>query len=358
MHSSVLNAAKAKTQPIDKNLEPRARKHLDNLTKPPGSLGRLEDLATQLYCLQGGHGPTVSPARLFVCAGDHGVTAQGVSAFPQEVTRQMVLNFLAGGAGVNVMARTADIEVTVVNAGCLGGGFDTQAENFIDTPAAQGTADFTQAPAMSAETCEAALQLGWDLAQEAADEGIRCLLTGDMGIGNTTPSAALYCALLNLDAKAVVGPGTGLDDAGIAHKVQVVEAGLTRHKDIVASGDAFRILAALGGLEIACLAGLILGARSRKIATIVDGYISGAAYAAAFKMLPLVAEGCVMSHASAEPGHALVMEALEAKPLLDLGMRLGEGTGAVLAHNVLRQACACFNEMASFAEAGVSEKEG
>lgn len=357
MQSKVLHAAKAESQPIDATLEPIARKHLDNLTKPPGSLGRLEDLATQVSCLQGGGSPTVTPARLFVCAADHGVTAQGISAFPQEVTRQMVLNFLAGGAAVSVMARTAGIAVTVVNAGCLGGSFDKDAENFVDTPAAQGTADFTQGPAMSPETCEAALQLGWDLARKAADDGVRCLLTGDMGIGNTTPSAALYCALLGLEAKAVVGPGTGLDGAGIARKAKVVEAGLERHKDVIASGDAFDILAALGGLEIACLAGLILGARSRNIVTIVDGYISGAAYAAAYKMLPLVAEGCVLSHASAEPGHALIMKTLGVKPLLDLGMRLGEGTGAVLAHNVLRQACACFNEMASFADAGVSEKD-
>jgi len=343
--------------PVDRALAATGQAHLDNLTKPQGSLGRLEELALQLYLVQGGAKPQADPCRVYTVAGDHGVVAEGVSLFPQEVTRQMVANFVTGGAGINVLARTVGAELFVVDAGCLGGGFDAH-PNLIQGKVAPGTANLAVGPAMTREQCVAALLLGVDLADRAQAAGVRVLGTGDMGIGNTTPSTALYCAYLGLDPADMTGPGTGLDKNGVDRKAGVIRRGLAANASAVRSASgpngALAILAALGGLEIACLAGLILGGAKNRQLVCVDGFISTAACVAAWKLAPATADYTVLAHASAEPGHSLALKKMGKAPLLDLGLRLGEGTGAAIAMFLLRSAAAIYNDMASFASAGVS----
>ena len=352
MNASV-RAVLAAISPVDRALAAPGQAHLDNLTKPQGSLGRLEELALQLYMVQGGGKPQADPCRVYTVAGDHGVAVEGVSPFPQEVTRQMVANFVHGGAGINVLARTAGAELFVVDAGCLGGTFDEH-PSLIQGKVAPGTANLAVGPAMSITQCEQALLLGVDLADRAQAAGVRVLGTGDMGIGNTTPSTALYCAYLGLDPAPMTGPGAGLDAAGVCRKVAVIKRGLAANAAAIASGDPLAILAALGGYEIACLAGLILGAAKNRQMVCVDGFISTAACVAAWKLAPASADYTIFAHASAEPGHKLAVEKMGKVPLLHLGLRLGEGTGAALAMFLLRSAAAMFNEMASFASAGIS----
>lgn len=342
--------------PVDQALFPVATAHLDSLTKPRGSLGRLEELAARLYAIGGGTAPAVDPARIYVCAGDHGVAAEGVSLFPQEVTRQMVANFLAGGAGINILGDTAGVDIRVVDAGCLGDPFPAH-PRFAGSRVASGTANLAAGPAMSRATCTQALLLGASLAAEAAAEGIKALGTGDMGIANTTPSTALFCAYLGLAPEAITGPGTGLDAGGVRRKAEIVGRALKLHCEVVSSGDPVAVLAALGGLEIACLAGLVLGAAANKLPIAVDGFISTAAYTAARAIAPAVADYAFLSHASAEPGYQAIMAAMGQKPLLDLGLRLGEGTGAALALFLLRASANIYNNMATFAAAGVSDSK-
>lgn len=346
----------AAIRPVDPDRYVVAQAHLDNLTKPRGSLGRLEELARRLFAMGGDRPLAVDPARIYVCAGDHGVAAEGVSLYPQEVTRQMVANFLAGGAGINVLAKTAGVELRVVDAGCLGAPFPPH-PLFAGTRVASGTANLAREPAMTREVCVRALLLGVSLAEKAASEGIRALGTGDMGIANTTPSTALFCAFLGLDPETVTGPGTGLSLEGVRRKAAVVRRALATHAAVVASGDALAILAALGGLEIACLAGLILGAAVNRLPIAVDGFISTAAYVSARALAPAVADYAVLSHASAEPGYQAIMSALGETPILDLGLRLGEGTGAALALVLMRAGANIYKEMATFAAAGVSDTE-
>ncbi len=360
-HITTHREAAAAVKPLDQRLLEQARRRLDNLTKPRGSLGRLEELAAQLYALQEGRDPlSCDPARVYTIAGDHGVAAPeaeggaGVSAFPQAVTRQMVFNFLAGGAGVNAIAGSVGADLLVVDAGCLGEPFPEH-PRLLQRRVASGTANFLHDPAMSLAQCETALDMGVGLASAAAAEGFATLCTGDMGIGNTTPSTALYCALLQLSPGETTGPGAGLDSAGVARKVKTLEQALTRHADVVASRDPLAILAALGGYEIAALTGLILGGAAHGLLVVVDGFIATAAFTVAHAMAPAVAERCVLAHASAEPGHAKAVDVLGVRPLLHLDMRLGEGSGAALAVPLLRAAIAIFQEMATFEDAGVSE---
>ncbi len=350
---AVLAAAIDTIRPVDRSLAASGQAHLDNLTKPQGSLGRLEELALQLYLVQGGKPPQADPCRVYTVAGDHGVVEEGVSLFPQEVTRQMVANFVNGGAGINVLARTAGAELFVVDAGCLGGGFDEHPQ-LIQGKVAPGTANFTKGPAMTREQCVQALLLGVDLADRALADGVCVLGTGDMGIGNTTPSTALYCAYLGLDPADMTGPGAGLDKQGVGRKTEVIRRALSVNAAVVATGDALDILAALGGYEIACLAGLILGGAKNRQLVCVDGFISTAACVAAWKLCPATADYTLLAHASAEPGHKFAVEKMGKAPLLHLGLRLGEGTGAAVAMYLLRSAAAIYNEMASFASAGVS----
>jgi nicotinate-nucleotide--dimethylbenzimidazole phosphoribosyltransferase len=351
-----LAAVRAAIRPVDPALFSVAKAHLDNLTKPRGSLGRLEELAWRLFAIRGGKTPAVDPARIYVCAGDHGVAAEGVSLYPQEVTRQMLRNFLAGGAGINVLARTTGVQLRVVDAGCLGDPFPPHPA-FVGSRVASGTGNIAVEPAMSRIVCEKALLLGVSLAQQAASDGIQALGTGDMGIANTTPSTALFCAFLGLDPTTVTGPGTGLSAEGVRRKAEVVSKALHRHCEVVSSGDALGILAALGGLEIACLAGLVLGAAVCRLPIAVDGFISTAAYVSARALVPAVADYAILSHASAEPGYQAITTALGETPLLDLGLRLGEGTGAALALSLMRAGANVYTEMATFAAAGVNGTE-
>ena len=349
---SRLNAAIAAVRTADESLRAPGQAHLDNRTKPRGSLGRLEDIALRMHMARR-EAPRADPMRIYTVAGDHGVVAEGVSLFPQEVTRQMVLNFLNGGAGINALCAATNIQLKVVDAGSCGGGYPEHAD-LIQRKVAPGTANFAHGPAMSEEQCLAALCLGLDLAEECAKDGIRAVGTGDMGIGNTTPSTALYCAFLGFSAAQVTGPGTGLDAAAMARKAEVIDRALKVNAEALGKGP-LAVLAALGGYEIATLAGLILGCAAKGITVAVDGFISTAAYVAARELCPAVADHAFLSHASAEPGHRLICEKLGERPLFDLGMRLGEGTGAAIALHVIRCACAMWNDMASFAEAGVSE---
>lgn len=349
---SLLSTAMERIRPLEKSYFTAAQAHLDTQTKPRGSLGVLETVACRLVAIAQGEKPAVDPARIYTCAGDHGVAAQGVSLFPQEVTRQMVENFVRGGAAINVLTRTAGVDLKAVDAGCVGGPFPEH-PSLIQCKVAPGTADFIQAPAMSRQQCLQALDNGADLARQAANEGIRTLGTGEMGIANTTPATALFCAYMHLEPAKITGPGTGLAAQDVRHKIGVIEKALARHADVIAAKDPIDILAALGGFEIATLAGMILGGASLGLAVVVDGFISTSAYVAARAICPTVEDYVFLSHASAEPGFQAVMDQLNATPLLDLGLRLGEGTGAAMAIFILRSAANIYNEMATFEQAGV-----
>ncbi|WP_320170966.1 nicotinate-nucleotide--dimethylbenzimidazole phosphoribosyltransferase [Maridesulfovibrio sp.] len=340
-------------QEADSELEVAARAHLDNLTKPLGSLGRLEDLAVKMFVASGGCAPQADPARIYTIAGDHGVNAENVSFFPQEVTRQMVENFLAGGAGINVLAQTAGVDLVVVDAGCIGGDFPEHPQ-LIQRRIGCGTGNIAKGPAMNEEDCLRAVFMGIGLADEAYEQGIKTLGTGEMGVSNTTPSTALYCAYFGLDPADITGPGGGIDAAGVIRKTGVVRSALQANSEAVGGGDPLSILAALGGYEIAALAGLILGGAANRQIVCIDGFISTAAYAAASLICPAVGGYCVLSHASAEPGYAKVVEALGRRPLLHLGLRLGEGSGAALSVFMLRAAANIYNQMATFSDAGVA----
>ena len=329
-------------------------KHIDVLTKPKGSLGRLEDVAARLFAIRDGRTPlAVDPARIVTVAADHGVVEEGVSASPAIVTRQQVNNFLGGGAGISVLTRTNGIDHQVVDAGVAGEDFPEH-PRLVRRKIASGTANMSRGPAMTIEECLAALDVGISLAEEADAAGFRCLGTGEMGIGNTTPSTALFAALYGLDPVSIVGPGAGLLPEGILHKAGVIKKSLDVNADAVKSKDPVRLLAALGGLEIAVLTGLVLGSAAVRLPVVIDGFISTAACAMALKMAPQARDYCFFSHASAEPGHAAIMAELGERPLVDLGFRLGEGTGAVFGMLILRNAAAMYNDMATFTNAGIS----
>ncbi|MCX8953136.1 nicotinate-nucleotide--dimethylbenzimidazole phosphoribosyltransferase [Ruegeria sp. NA] len=300
------------------------------LTKPPGALGRLEDLAVWYAGWRGDARPQVRAPQVIVFAGNHGVTAQGVSAFPPEVTVQMVMNFEHGGAAINQLARAA------------GAKMDVHALD-LDKP----TADFTQTPAMTEDELLAALRTGW----LAVDPQSDLLVVGEMGIGNTTPAAAIACALFGGDASDWTGRGTGVDDAGLANKTRVVAEGVAKH----ASDDGLDILRCLGGREIAAMAGAIAAARVLRIPVILDGFICSAAAACLWKLSDGALDHAVAGHQSAEAAHGAVLAKLGKEPLLSLGLRLGEGSGGALAINILKSAVACHSGMATFAEAGVSD---
>ena len=344
-------------EPVDLSLRAQAHAHLDSLAKPQGSLGRLEDLAVRLFCIQGGAVPLrVDPAIMFTVAGDHGVAAEGVSLYPQSVTRLMVRNFLDGGAAINILCQVASAELFVVDAGCVGGPFEAHPQ-LINMRLGNGTANIAAGPAMSREDCARAVLAGAGIAAKASGMGYRCIGIGEMGIANSTVAAALCCAYFELPPEEMVGPGAGTPPAGLEHKIQMVRRSLESNKSAVASRDPLAILAALGGFEIAVMAGIILGASRRRLPVVVDGFIATSALAAADHMCPVAAGYCMLSHASAEPGHAKIVQLLRTPPpLLDLGMRLGEGTGSALAIVLLRAAAAIYNDMTTLEEAGISGK--
>lgn len=338
--------------PVDPNAMSEARKRQERLTKPAGSLGELEELSIRLAGLAGVcPPPLISPAALAIFAGDHGVHAQGVTPWPQAVTTQMVANFLAGGAAVNAFARQAGVEVTVVDVGVAA---DLEpAPGLINAKVLPGTHDMTVEPAMSVENAVAALETGITVANQLIDSGFRVLLTGDMGIANTTASAALIAAFTEREPGVVTGYGTGIDAATHARKIEVIKAALALHQPSPA--QPLEALAAVGGLEHAALAGYILGAASRRVPVILDGVIAAAAALVAQALAPDSRDAMVAGHRSVEPGATVALAKLDLAPLLELGMRLGEGTGAVLAYPIVASAVRVLHEMATFDSAGVSE---
>ncbi|MBE0475743.1 MAG: nicotinate-nucleotide--dimethylbenzimidazole phosphoribosyltransferase [Coriobacteriia bacterium] len=345
----MLAEACAAVRPADTGVEESAWARLDSLTKPPRSLGRLEELAARLSAITGSVPPVLGEKAVLVAAADHGVVARGVAAYPQEVTRQMTANFAAGGAAINAIARSVGARLVVADVGVRAGDVP---EGVRDLRVAAGTRDMTAGPAMSGDEALAAICAGIGLARELVDDGVGVLGLGEMGIGNTTAAAALVAAFAGAGPEHVAGPGTGLDAEGVARKAAVVRAALERNG---ADGrDPLATLAGVGGLEIATLAGAAIGAAGRGCVTVADGFVSTAAVVAAAAMCPALRERVVASHLSPEPGHAVALRWLALEPLLDLRMRLGEGTGAALAMPAIEAAAAVLRDMASFEEAGVS----
>lgn len=340
--------------PIDENARQLARQRQDRLTKPAGSLGRLEQLSVDLAGMTGQLNPPLEHRVVFTLAADHGVAGEGVSAYPREVTAQMVLNFLAGGAAVNVLARLNGARVVVADLGV-----DADLPNhpqLRSLKVRRGTASITQGPAMSIEEAQQAIDSGRRLVLDEIEHGLDVALTGDMGIGNTTASAALICALTRLDPKEVVGRGTGVDDTGLERKRDAVSKALDVNAERIALGP-IEALAAVGGLEIAGLVGVILEAASQRRPVLIDGFISGAAALTAARIAPGSIGYMISSHRSQELGHAAALQQLGLKPLIDLDLRLGEGTGALLALPLLDAAVRILNDMATFDEAGVSDRQ-
>jgi nicotinate-nucleotide--dimethylbenzimidazole phosphoribosyltransferase len=339
-------------QPTDRRLLAQAQARLDRLTKPIGSLGRLEELAALYVMITGEMKPKVPRGTVFTFAADHGVTAEGVSAYPSAVTPQMVLNFLRGGAGVNVLARHVGIEVRVVDIGVA---FDFEGiSGLIHKKVMPGTKNMLVESAMSPAQAEQALQVGIDLATEAGRQGIGLIGTGEMGIGNTTASSAIAAVMTCRPVSEVTGRGTGIDDASHAHKIDVIQRTLDLHR--LDSTNAMEVLVKVGGLEIGGLAGLMLGAAEARIPVVLDGFIAGAAALIAVGLQPHCKDYLIASHRSVEQGHQAILDHLGLKPLFDLDLRLGEGTGACLGMSLVFSAIKIFTEMATFDEAGVSER--
>jgi nicotinate-nucleotide--dimethylbenzimidazole phosphoribosyltransferase len=328
-----------------------AQRHLDSLTKPPGSLGRLEELARRMAVLRAG-APRVERPVIFTFAADHGVVAEGVSAYPQVVTAQMVENFLRGGAAVNVLARQAGARVVVADFGVATPIGPSPA--LVSCPIAAGTANMAVGPAMRREQAVAAIETGAWLALEALDAGADLLGTGEMGIGNTTAASAITAAITGQAPERVTGRGTGVDDASLARKIQIVTRALMVNAPD--PRDGLGVLAAVGGFEIAGLVGVILAGAARRVPVVLDGFISGAAGLVAVTLVPAARHALFASHRSVEPGHAAVLAHLGLEPYLDLDMRLGEGTGAALFIHLARAAALIWSEMATFKSAGVSGK--
>jgi nicotinate-nucleotide--dimethylbenzimidazole phosphoribosyltransferase len=337
---------------IDITAQAATRARHATLTKPPGSLGRLEDLGIQLAGISGKLRPSLTRKTAFVIAANHGVAAEGVSAYPAKVTIQMIRNFLRGGAAINVLAKQAGARVSVVDVGVAE---DLEPQpGLIIRKIAYGTRNLAKEPAMTRQQAEAAIQVGLELAHDESTRGVDLIATGEMGIGNTTPAAAIIATLTGVPVARVTGRGTGVDTPTLARKVILLEHALDFHRPD--PRDPLDVLSKVGGLEIGALTGLILGAASRRVPVVLDGFIASAAALLAAALLPEVLPFLLAGHQSAEPGHAVALTHLHLSPLLDLGLRLGEGTGAVLAFHVLEAAARVLDEMATFEEAGISAK--
>jgi len=368
--------------PVRTDLDDAIRLAIDAKTKPPGSLGRIEALAARIGRIQDTPTPRLRRCRLTIFAGDHGVASEGVSAYPQAVTRQMVANFLAGGAAANVFAQANGVEIAVVDAGVAGDPLD--APGLVSRRIAPGTHNFAVEPAMTREQCDDALRAGFELgagasARIAAETGdgvigeagahtgdgdgnaagrgakVDAAAFGEMGIANTSSATLIAHKLTGAPLDALTGRGTGLDDDGLARKVRILARAAGRTANRLEPGDALR---EYGGFEIAMMAGAMIGAARARAVVIVDGFIASTAALAAVHLAPALGDYLVFAHRSAEPGHEMVLDALDANPLLDLGMRLGEGTGAILAWPIVRSAAAMLSDMASFESAGVSGPDG
>jgi nicotinate-nucleotide--dimethylbenzimidazole phosphoribosyltransferase len=361
----LIAATCARIVDVDRAAAARTQTALDNKTKPRRSLGRLEDVACAVAAIRGG-APSVGAKAIVVMAADHGVAVEGTSAYPQEVTAQMLLNFARGGAAINVLARHAGARVVVVDMGTRGPA--PSSPEIRAARVADGTRNFTRGPAMSREEAERAVAAGIAVAAELTDGGVTLLGIGDMGIGNTTASSALTCAFTGAPPEEVTGRGTGIDDAGYARKLDAVRRGLAvNHLDGGADArldghdprardrDPIATLAAVGGFEIGGLAGVVLGAAAARVPVVMDGFISSVAALVAARVAPRAADYLLPSHRSVEVGHRLVLQALGKRPLFDLDMRLGEGTGAALAMQLVDASLRILDEMATFASAGVSD---
>lgn len=343
----------AKIQGLDEPAMVAARARQDTLTKPPGSLGRLEELSVQLAGITGKELPTIQDKVIITMAGDHGVVAEGVSAFPQEVTPQMVLNFLHGGAAINVLARHVGARITIVDMGVA---VDMEPHpSLVVKKVARGTANMTKGPAMTRAQAEAAILAGVEVVEAEIAKGLDIVGTGDMGIGNTTPSAAIAAALTGVEPAKLAGRGTGVDDEGLKRKIDAIERALAVNQPD--PKDGLDVLAKVGGFEIGGLAGVILGAAAARKPVMVDGFISTAAAMIAVTVAPAVRPYLISAHRSQEYGHGQMVEWLGLKPLVDLDFRLGEGTGAALGISFAEASCKILAEMATFAEAGVSDKD-
>jgi nicotinate-nucleotide--dimethylbenzimidazole phosphoribosyltransferase len=349
MNSPRLNATLELIRDLsDDNLVRQVEEHWASRTKPRHSLGKLESLLLHFSLIQGVPIPRLERKAMFVFCADHGVTQEGVSAFPSEVTAQMVANFLKGGAAINVLCRQFGIEPVIVDMGVRG---EAQ-PGAVNLKIAEGTCNFAKGPAMSREQAIEALETGIELAGEAARQydvaGI-----GEMGIGNTTSAAAIFSACSGLDPEETAGPGTGLDPAGLAHKRMVIRAALQLHRSAT---DPISILAAFGGFEIGAMAGFLLGAAAMRLPVVVDGFIASSAALIAKSLAPAALDAAIFSHCSAEPGHAAMLDFLGVSPYLNLGLRLGEGTGAALCINLLESSVRLYREMATFDSAAVSRE--
>ncbi len=344
-------------EPVDVNYYSKAQERLDNLTKPKESLGRLEELARQIVAISKNLKPTIKRKVIFTMAGDHGVCEEGVSAYPQEVTPQMVYNFLRGGAGINVLARHVGAEVIVVDIG-VKENIEyriSNIKNFKDKKVNFGTKNFAKEPAMTKEEAYKSLIGGIEAFQEThLEEKIDIVGVGDMGIGNTTPSSAIVAAITGEDVELVTGRGTGIDEATFTRKIEVIKKALSLHSPN--PEDPIDVLSKVGGFEIGGIAGAILAAASKNIPVVIDGFIASCGALVAFKMCPKVMDYLIAAHQSVEAGHMAILKYINLRPLLNLDMRLGEGTGAALGISIVEAAVKIFNEMATFSEAGVSEE--
>jgi nicotinate-nucleotide--dimethylbenzimidazole phosphoribosyltransferase len=337
-------------QPLDAAAMAAAQSRQNQLTKPPGSLGRLEALSVQLAGITAQSTPSVDRKAVIVLAGDHGIVAEGVSAYPSEVTAQMVLNFLRGGAAINVLARQAGARVIVADVGVAGDLPDHPA--LLRRKIAPGTANSARGPAMSREQAARAVETGVEIVTAELARGLDLVATGEMGIGNTTPASAITAVYTGLPVAQVTGRGTGVDDAGLARKIAILEHALELHRPD--PSDPIGVLAAVGGFEIGAIAGVCLGAAAHRLPVVVDGFISAAGALIAAALCPAVKPYLIASHLSVERGHAPLWETLGLRPLLEMDLRLGEGTGAVLAMHLVEAACRILSGMATFADAGVS----
>jgi nicotinate-nucleotide--dimethylbenzimidazole phosphoribosyltransferase len=342
--------ASKQIQPLEKSWLDRAKIRVDSLTKPRGSLGFLEKIAERVVAIRQEEIPVLEKKEVFVFVGDHGVVSEGVSAYPQGVTAAMVKNFLHGGAAINVLARCVGAQVSVIDIG--------MAEDLQDAPGLiqrkirKGTGNIAKEPAMTVEQAQKAMNVGVEMAEEAYARGVSMIATGDMGIGNTTPSSALFSALLPADVAGVTGKGTGLDEEGVKHKVRVIETALKANR--ISLGEPLATLGAVGGLEIAGICGLCLGGAARRMIVVVDGFISTAGALAAMRLNPVVTDYLFFSHQSSEAGHQTFFQKEGIRPILHLDLRLGEGTGAALVMHLIEDAVRIYNEMATFEEMGIA----
>ena len=348
----MLNEALSKVKPVNPQWYEVAQKRLDNLTKPLGSLGRLEEFARRLVAIFEDTMPSINKKAVFTFAGDHGVTEEGVSAYPKEVTPQMVFNFLRGGAGINVLARHAGADVIVID---IGVDYDFKdIEGLIHKKVLRGTRNFTKGPAMTREEAIRCIEVGIEIANAYVRKGYRLFATGEMGIGNTTPSSAITAVLTGRPVEEVTGRGTGIGDTALKRKIDAIKRGIEVNRPD--PSDPIDVLQKVGGAEIGGIAGLIIGAASNRIPIVVDGFISGAGALIAYKLKPETKDYMFAAHNSQEIGHKVLLETMGLRPILDLDLRLGEGTGAALAMLMIEAGLKIYKEMATFEEAGVSDE--